>query len=282
MATLTPFRYPGGKTKLLPILREQLDPLIVEYDNYININPSNTKHNSFIDVFVGGGSVLLDIAQRYPTIKLYANDKDQFIFHFWNIVSGNDDNQFQKLLKLIDQKPTLQLFYDLRNTTTADPIECAYRAIFFNRTTFSGIASSGPIGGKEQKSKYTVDCRYNSKKLKEKIQACRKLLIGRTTVTGLDVADYADLWNTDIPAYLDPPYYDKGDTLYVQKMDAFQHEKLAALIQYRDNWVLSYDDRPEVRNLYSNSKIVDLAARYCINGKKDSWESKNELVILPG
>ena len=269
MATLTPYRYPGAKNKLLPVLREYLDPLVME-------------HNSFIDVFVGGGSVLLDVAQRYPTAKLYANDKDQWIFHFWNIVSGADINQFQELLQLIDQKPTLELFYKLRETLTADPVESAYRAIFFNRTTFSGIASSGPIGGKDQKSKYTVDCRYNSKKLKEKIQACRKLLVGRTIVTGLDVADYTDLWNTDIPAYLDPPYYDKGDALYIQKMDAFQHEKLAALIQYRDNWVLSYDDCLEIRNLYNNSKIVDLAARYCINGKKDSWESKNELVILPG
>lgn len=269
MATLSPFRYPGGKSKLLPVLREYLDPIVTDY-------------NSFIDVFVGGGSVLLDIAQRYPTAKLYANDKDQWIFHFWNIVSGNDDNQFQELLKLIDQKPTLELFYKLRNTVTIDSVECAYRAIFFNRTTFSGIAYSGPIGGKDQKSKYTVDCRYNSKKLKEKIQSCRKLLVGRTVVTGLDFADYTDLWNTDIPAYLDPPYYDKGDALYVQKMDAFQHEKLAALIQYRDNWVLSYDDSVEIKNRYNNSKVIDLAARYCINGKKDSWESKNELVILPG
>jgi DNA adenine methylase len=268
MATITPFRYPGAKNKLLPILREYLDPIII-------------NHNSFIDVFVGGGSVLLDIAQRYPVVKLYANDKDQWMFHFWNVVSGDDENQFKDLLRLINQKPTLQLFYDLKNTPTTNPVECAYRAIFFNRTTFSGIFYSGPIGGKEQKSKYTVDCRYNSEKLKKKIQFCRKLLIGRTIVTGLDFADYSDLWNTDIPAYLDPPYYVKGDVLYIEKMDSFQHEKLAALIQYRENWVMSYDDCPEIRSLYSNNKIIDLPARYSINGKKDSWKSKNELIILP-
>lgn len=282
MATLTPFRYPGGKTKLLPILREQLDPLIVEYDNYIHINSFNTKHSSFIDVFVGGGSVLLDVAQRYPSIQLYANDKDSWIASFWEVVASVDNSKMLELFDLLSVKPTIELFYKLRETPAINIVERAYRAIFFNRTTFSGIASSGPIGGKDQKSKYTVDCRYNSKKLKEKIHVCHKLLVGRTIVSNLDFADYTELWNTDIPAYLDPPYFHKGGALYSQKMDAFQHEKLATLLQHRDNWILSYDDCLEIRNLYNNSKIVDLAARYCINGKKDSWESKNELVILPG
>lgn len=267
MAIVTPFRYPGAKNKMLPVLREHLDPLLVDQDN-------------FIDVFVGGGSVLLDIAQRYPTIKLHANDKDYWMYCFWNIVSSGDDAKFNSLLQLIEQKPTLELFYQLRETPTDDPVECAYRAIFFNRTTFSGIAYSGPIGGKEQKSQYTVDCRYNVAKLKTKILACRKLLINRTTVSGLDFGEYTELWNTNYPAYLDPPYYVKGDALYIEKMDSFQHEKLSALLQHREGWVLSYDDCPEIRNLYANQKVIDLSARYCINGKKDNWESKNELIIL--
>ena len=269
MAIVTPFRYPGSKNKMLPVLREHLDKIMVGQD-------------SFIDVFVGGGSVLLDVAQRYPTIKLYANDKDYWMYSFWNVISGDNEAQVNELLALVARKPTLEMFYELRNTQSTDPVECAYRAIFFNRTTFSGIFYSGPIGGKEQKSQYTVDCRYNASKLRSKILACRKLLVGRTTVTGVDFADYTDFWNSNTPAYLDPPYYVKGDALYIEKMDAFQHEKMAALLQHRDNWVLSYDDCSEIRSLYSNSKIIDLSARYCINGKKDSWESKNELIILPG
>ena len=267
MAIITPFRYPGAKNKLLPVLHEHLDKMMVGKD-------------SFIDVFVGGGSVLLDIAQRYPKIKLFANDKDYWMYSFWSIVAGDNEDQVNQLLGLISRKPTLEMFYELRSAPTTDPVECAYRAIFFNRTTFSGIFYSGPIGGKEQKSQYTIDCRYNSIKLKTKIQACRKLLVGRTTVTGVDFADYAQFWNSNIPAYLDPPYYVKGDALYIEKMNQFQHEKLGALLQHRENWVLSYDDCPEIRTIYHKSSIIDLAARYCINGKKESWDSKNELLFL--
>jgi len=264
--TISPFRYPGGKTKMLPILMEYLEPMIA-------------TSNRFIDVFVGGGSVLLEVATKYPKIELCANDKDNWIYSFWSVVSDPDDHDFVALLKLLDQKPTIELFYKLRETFTLDKVECAYRAFFFNRTAFSGILSSGPIGGKDQKSKYTIDCRYNEKKLKQKLRECRSLLVGRTTVENKDFSDYEPLTKSQDACYLDPPYYIKGDALYVFSMKHEEHEDLAIILNSRKNWLLSYDDCPQIRSLYSNNAIIDLAARYSINGKKSSWEKKNELII---
>ncbi len=264
----TPFRYPGAKNKLLPMLMDYLNPLL-------------SNSTEFIDVFVGGGSVLLEIAEKYPKMILHANDKDYWMYCFWNIVAGNDSYKLNKLLNLIDTPPTLELFYKLREEKTTDEVESAYRAIFFNRTTFSGIFYSGPIGGKEQKSKYTVDCRYNAKKIKSKINACHNLLKDRTTVYNLDFSQLQSLINSDIVAYLDPPYYDKGDALYIEKMSHSDHQNLSNILFNRKNWVLSYDDCAEIRDFYKNSQIIDLSARYCINGKKDNWEHKNELVIMP-
>ena len=112
LATLSPFRFPGGKGKLLPILINHIKPT-----------------DKFIDVFVGGGSVLLEVAKN-PKIKLYANDKDYWIYCFWNTII--DIDKLNQLLTLMKQKITLKLFYKLRDTKTKDKIECAYRAIFFN------------------------------------------------------------------------------------------------------------------------------------------------------
>lgn len=137
MATLSPFRFPGAKNKLLPIILEYLKvPL--------EIQPV------FVDAFVGGGSVLLEVARQYPTMQLYCNDKDLWIASFWKIVGGNDIKKLDALLDLMSQQPTLKLFYKLREQATTDDVECAYRGIFFNRTCFSGIAKSNPIGGKDQ------------------------------------------------------------------------------------------------------------------------------------
>lgn len=266
MAIITPFRYPGSKNKLLPVLSEYLDKLLID-------------SKQFADVFVGGGSVLLDVAQRFPKMELFANDKDYWMYSFWKIVAGTDSAKLNALLGEVAQPVTLELFYKLREAPAIDDIGAAYRAIFFNRTTFSGIAYSGPIGGKDQKSQYTVDCRYNPKKLKEKILACNKLLAGRTTIENKDFSEYDPLIKTDMPVYLDPPYYVKGSALYVENMKHDEHVTLASLLGNRTNWVLSYDDHPTIRDLYAKSSVVDLAARYCINGKKSTWENKNELII---
>lgn len=267
MATLTPFRYPGAKNKLLPVIMAHISEMM-------------PGHDSFCDAFVGGGSVLLEVAKTYPKIQLYANDKDYWVYCFWSVVAGSDFKKLTELLTLLEVRPTLDLFYKLKQEQTTDEIRCAYKAIFFNRTTFSGIFKSGPIGGKEQKSAYTVDCRFNSDKLKKKILACHKLLVGRTIVSNQDINSYNIITNTEYPVYLDPPYYVKGEALYTEFMKADEHIVLSMNLNKRLNWVLSYDDCSEIRDLYKNKHIIDLNARYCINGSKSKWEHKNELIIL--
>jgi len=263
----SPFRYPGGKAKLLPVIMPYIDKIL-------------SGHDSFTDTFVGGGSVLLEVAEKYPKIQLYANDKDYWIYCFWKIISDVYSVPYLDMLNLVDQQPTLDQFYKLRAEQTTDEVRCAYKAIYFNRTTFSGISYSGPIGGKEQKSAYPIGCRYNSQKLRKKIGKCRELLLGRTIVTNEHFVDYDRLYGND-PMYLDPPYYQKGSSLYSEKMLPGDHFDLAVLLHSRKNWVLSYDDCIDVHDLYNGHEIIDLAARYCINGRKDKWEHKNELIILP-
>ncbi len=267
MATLTPFRYPGSKNKLLPILMEHIDKRIKD-------------ETAFTDAFVGGGSVVLEVATKYPKVELLINDKDDWIYSFWDIVCGSANSQLSDLLVLIDQPATLEQFYKLREDKDDSKLVQAYKAIFFNRTTFSGILKSGPIGGKDQKSKYPVNCRYNAEKIKKKIVAISKLLFGRTLVSNLDINKYLGANSNQGLIYLDPPYYVKGSALYSEYMKPPEHIHMASILKSTKNWILSYDDCPEVRELYKDCEVIDLAARYCINGKKSAWEKKNELIIL--
>lgn len=277
MATLTPYRYPGSKNKMLPLLMEHIDKMLI-------------NQKQFVDVFAGGGSVLLAVAQKYPDIQLYANDKDYWMSCFWKVVSDPDTTKLNELLSLLNTNPTIEQFHRLNETASNDLVECAYRALYFNRTCFSGIVKkdgkgrvkSNPIGGMKQNSKWTIDCRYNTKKLKEKIVQCHKLLAGRTTVECKDFSDYEPLVKADYPAYLDPPYLIKGSMLYSENMNVSEHEKLATILKKRNNWMLSYDDCTEIRSLYQGNQILDHGMRYSINGKKTDWAKKNELIILSG
>jgi DNA adenine methylase len=256
----TLFRYPGSKAKFIPTLLPLLSPMIAD---------------SFTDAFVGGGSVALSIAAKFPNVKIVLNDKDYWIYSFWDLISSNSD--LAELFRLINQQPTLELFYSLRKDTSKDKLFCAYKAIFFNRTAFSGILKSGPIGGKEQKSDYKIDCRYNATKLIKQIKEINKLLVNRTTVYNLDIIDLLEL--VDGAIYLDPPYFDKGKELYIESMQEKEHENLRNALAVKDNWLLSYDNAPEIRELYKDFDIQFVDGRYCINGKKDKWEDAKELLI---
>lgn len=263
------FRYPGGKSRLLKALRPHLDE-------------AAKGSTAFHDVFVGGGSVLFDVAERYPSIQLCANDMDEWVHAFYTVLVGQSSEQ-DAFLGLIDQSPTIELFRKLRATEPSGLVEKAYYAVFFNRTTFSGIFRSGPIGGYEQKSKWKVGCRYNREKIASDFLRLRDLVKDRLTVHSIDAIEYLRRFGNDADAfYMDPPYYEKGSQLYRHSMGHDAHVALAQEVRKLKRWVVSYDYHQAVKALYGWANCVDLKARYSITGEgRKGWEGKSELVIVP-
>jgi DNA adenine methylase len=256
-------RYPGGKTKLLPILKEYISALGFK------------NGDTWYEPFVGGGSVALNIACRYPHSSLYLNDLDQEIAALWRVISGNKE-AFDTLYHMIDLTPTIENFNYLRGREPTTDYERAFYAVYFNHTTFSGIRTSGPIGGAGQKSKWSISCRYNAKKIQKDLLSARKLLQGRTRVSDIDGIDFVRAINGFL--YIDPPYFHKGESLYRHTID---HSALAEVLKRKDNWLLSYDAADEVKQLYDFANIDEVPARYSIAGKKYKWAGKKEYIITP-
>lgn len=272
-----PFRYPGGKTKLAknPAFVALLDSLVASRD-------------TFYEGFLGSAAVTLDVALRYPAMKFVAADRDITISGFWQLIAAGTDAELQELLNLVSTVPTVELFQSLRARGEAAAagtdlplslVERAYHALFFNRTCFSGIAMSQPIGGFTQKSAWTINCRYNAPLLQKKIQNLRTLFAGRLTVVNEDCINWLQQLPPDVPLYLDPPYFVKGSVLYPEQMDAMQHGKLAEVLAQRTNWIMSYDICDEIKKLYGFAQLLEIGFRYSINGKKDNWKATNEYII---
>jgi DNA adenine methylase len=266
----TLYRYPGAKNKLLP----QIMPFI---------ESSLEKTGSFCDAFVGGGSVLLEVAAKYPNVKLYCNDKDWFVFCFWKLMATGSSEDIEQLKRLVQIKPTIELYYELRAEDPTSEVEAAFRSIFFNRTSFSGDMrrSASAIGGKSQSSKYTVDCRYNAAKIIQKIDAIHKLLAGRTVVSNVDINAYEVINDESITLYLDPPYWLAGKMLYQEYMKDNEHTLMANRLKSRKDWILSYDNCKEIVELYDWADIHLIDASYCIRGIKTNWQKTKEVLILP-
>ena len=55
--------------------------------------------------------------------------------------------------------------------------------------------------------------------------------------------------------YVDPPYWVWGEFFYKQKMHRRDHQRLAKSLHSVGNWVLSYDDVPQIREWYKDCWI---------------------------
>lgn len=90
--------------------------------------------------------------------------------------------------------------------------------------------------------------------------------------------DYADP-DTSL-VYVDPPYFVKGKGLYLNHFSKADHAALAAVMvkQKWMAWVMTYDDVPEVRALYTWAKVQSFKLRY--SAHRSSLEG-GEVLITP-
>jgi len=261
------YRYPGGKSRLLEPIKELLYPMI-------------DKMGSFAEPFTGGGSVIIQVAKDYPDIELYANDLDVTIYSFWKMLENNNKSEIDEFFKMVNIKPTVEMFYGMRaNGIPKDLVGRAFYGVFMNRCAFSGIQTAGAIGGTEQKSKWTVDCRYNAERIIKETRDLISLFNKRIHVSNLDCIDFIEK-NKSSCLYLDPPYVVQGKSLYPIYMTDEQHVNLADALKNRKDWLLSIDICKEVDQMYSYAKLIPLDARYSIRDKKTKWTPKQEYLII--
>ena len=262
----SPFRYPGGKTKIASKI----------VDKIIGKNP-----DVFVDVFVGGGSVFLEWIDRNLTSKIQVNDKDYYVFGFWEtIISG----QVNEIVKLINKygTPTVEKFEEIKSMNNQDPAVRGFQAIFLNRTTFSGISSAGPIGGYEQNGKYKISARYNQSKLIKTIQDISSKLKNRSVAcSSFDFRDVIDLYKEkNALLYLDPPYMKQGHMLYPYYLQKQDYQDMATMLKgAKCDWIVSHDDHEDFVELFKGwSNVFEMNdIPYSINSRRNY--RKTELLI---
>ena len=262
-------RWPGGKARLLPALREQLDPLLDD-------------SRVMIDAFVGGGSVLLDVARRYRKMRLQANDLDAGVSVLWRVIVGADEPRAALTDLILTTTPTLDLWDAMKVAAPSNDVESAFQTLFINRTSFSGNLTGGPLGGRRQDRSKITD-RWNPKQLVQDVEDAHEILVGRTVVTCLDAAEVARV-AIDQPrttTYLDPVYLGVGNSLYRQGMTLGDHERLAAALRHGGRWVLSYDDHPTVHEMYAWANIMPVGATYTVARAAGRRARRQELIITP-
>jgi DNA adenine methylase len=74
--------------------------------------------------------------------------------------------------------------------------------------------------------------------------------------------------------YLDPPYYVKGGDLYEHHYEHDDHANVAAAaLQIQQHLMVSYDDVPAIRELYSDLQFVSYSLSYCAQNRYRGTEA---------
>ena len=77
----------------------------------------------------------------------------------------------------------------------------------------------------------------------------------------------------DVFIYFDPPYYEKGQRLYLNHFSNTEHEQLSNVISRIEcKWIMTYDDKKEIEKLYSAFETCRFSINYSLSNKKKGGE----------
>lgn len=271
-----PLRYPGSKASLTDYIAAILEENLL-------------SGCTIYEPYAGSAIVSLEMLERGFSSNAVLVERDPLVYSFWKSVfcyTVDLCEEIENVNVSLETWESFQKYRAVQDIYDFSIIELGLAGLFFNRTNFSGIISAGPIGGQSQSSAYSIDCRFNKDKLIKQVQALSKFK-DRVSVIFDDAIQY--LSNNEIKikegfsfVYIDPPYYKQGKKLYRYYYNDEMHKTLADYILMKDfPWLISYDDHPKIRELYSNKFYQQIYLDYSVKTSKKGSELLISNQIIP-
>jgi len=258
----SPLRYPGGKSRAV----ERIATLIPSFEEYR-------------EPFVGGGSVFIRLKQKFIDRKFWINDKYSELAMFWRGLKIDSEKVIEQIWVWKREFPdgkTLHKFLR-ENKERFNEIETAAAFFVSNRISFSGTTEAGGFSEQAFQKRFTDSSIERLSKMSD--------ILENVKITDCDYKEVILAKGDNIFLFLDPPYfsatnsalYGKNGTLH----KLFDHERFAeALKNCPHKWLLTYDDSPFVRELFSFAKIETWNLMYGMrNQTPNSNQQGNELFI---
>lgn len=257
----SPLRYPGGKAPLLGLV-----------SRIIRLNKLQYGH--YAEPYAGGCGLALGLLYGGHVSDIHINDIDRGIWAFWNAVLNHTDefidlmNRTHITLEEWKRRREMQ-----RNQRGLSQLEIAFTTFFLNRTNRSGIIkNAGVIGGLNQSGKYTVDCRFTKSELGRRIRRVRKYR-DHIHLHRKDAIDFLRHVEKNLPERtflcIDPPYFNKGSTLYTSFYQPDDHAAVAKKVLSLDQpWIITYDRCAEISTLYTARRQFEISLNYSAQVKR--------------
>jgi DNA adenine methylase len=262
----SPLRYPGGKQQLAGYIKK-----IIEVNDFFD--------GIYVEPYAGGAGVALELLFSEYVRTIHLNDLDKNIYAFWYSVLF----ETEQLISLISSTEANLSNWEIYSSLISEPnidiplVQRGFATFFLNRCNRSGIISAGPIGGKNQSGPWKIDARYNKEALTERIKLIARYK-NSIHISNMDCIDFLKSEKKTVESkkyfiYLDPPYYNKGQQLYLNAYSHNDHVQLSDFLHSdfcNYNWIISYDACLPVAQLYQDLRCTEQILNYSVtnNHKK--------------
>jgi len=234
----SPFRYPGGKTWLIPIFRRWLASL-------------RFKPLYLVEPFAGGGTIGLTALCENLSDKVLLVELDKEIAAVWRTIADGDGEWLAR--RILDFHLTTENVLSELNIRRKSTRELAFQTILKNRTYHGGILAEGSGLLKYGENGKGIASRWYPVTLAKRI---RNLSLVQHRLEFIEGDGFEVLrrfeQRSDVVFFIDPPYTaggkKAGSRLY-NHYDVDHSLLFKACSQLCGSFLLTYDNAEEVKNL---------------------------------
>ena len=220
-----------------------------------------------MEPFVGSGAIFF--GRQFRANVEVVNDLDKDVFHIFKDAQAVGDK-----LKDKSFKPTREKYQRLlKQTKFRSPLERLYRNIYVSRNSFGGSRKSY-IGEKSEASpkyeKGIID-KWQNSQYKDRLKGVK--------IYNQDFKKLLKSWDSpETFFYLDPPYSRAEKNKDYVEVGVTINEVYDAVKNLKGKFILSYDDVPEARKIFSKFNIKQVSTNYA-DGSGGANKAVCELLI---
>ena len=246
-----PLPYIGGKNRLATKIISMLP-----------------EHTTYVENFAGGAQVLF---HKPPSHVEVLNDLDYDVVNFFRVCQWH----YEELIRYLRYSLVSRTLHELHVKTdpaTLTDIQRAGRFFYLQKNSFGGLIL-------KQKFHYgvTQPSNYNLERIPEIIEQAHARL-ARVQIESLPYEQVLEKYDRPTTVfYLDPPYWERK--LYKFNFTERQFIDMESRLRsLKGKFVLSLDDRSEVRKLFAKFQMQSVDLAY--TAKRDTKPRHKELLIM--
>lgn len=247
----------GGKIKLAKRLIELIN---------------SVPHESYAEAFVGMGGVFL--RRQYAPKAEIINDYSGEVANLFRIMQRHYDPFVSYMRYSIASRLEFERLANTPPDTLTD-IQRASRFLYLQRLAFGGKVTGQSFGVSP-----LTPSRFNITRLEEMIERAHERLAG-VVIENLPFQDFIPRYDREgVLFYFDPPYFGCEDDYGKAMFASSDFEVLASLLRgLKGKFILSINDTPEVREIFTGFDFEEVSVGYSLNGAAQS--TFPELIITP-